>query len=74
MAGECNRLLAHSLHEIAIGGEHIGVMVHDRLPELCSQMALGNCHAHGIAKPLAQWPGCSLDPLGDKIFGVSGSN
>src|SRR5260370_715525 len=31
--GKCDRLLAHSLHEIAVGGEHIGMMVHDRMAE-----------------------------------------
>ena len=71
MPGKRDRLLAYALHQIAVRGEHISVVVHDLAPKHRTEMPLGNCHAHGIAEPLAKRPGRSLNSLGDEILGMA---
>ena len=67
MAGDGDRLLADALHQIAVGGEHIGVVV-DHLAEFGGQHPLGERHADGGREPLAQRPGRRLDPERMAVF------
>ena len=55
----------HALHDVAVGRQHPGAMIHQRRPiavEPRRQHALGQGHAHGIAEPLTQWAGGRFNP------------
>ena len=72
MPGERDRLLAQPLHEVAVGGEHIGVVVDGLGPELGRQHALGERHPDRGAKPLAERTGRGLDARRHEAFGMAG--
>ena len=72
MTGKGNRFLAYSLHEIAVGHEHVGMMIDDLLAEDCGEMPLRDGHADGIAKPLPQGPSGRLHARRDEILRMSG--
>ena len=59
--GEGDRLLADAFHEIAVGGQHVGVVVDEIVAELGVEHALGEGHADGRGEPLAERPGGGLD-------------
>ena len=59
--GERDRLLADALHEVAVRGEHIGVMVDDVGAVIGRQHPLGEGHADGRRDALAERPGRRLD-------------
>ena len=61
VAGERDRLLADAFHQVAVGGEHIGVVIDDVAAELGREMAFGNRHADRIGEPLAERTGRGLD-------------
>ncbi len=63
MAGDGDRLLADALHQVAVRGEHIGVMVDDAW-ELRSQHPLGDRHADRGRDALPERPGGGLDADG----------
>ena len=71
VAGEGNRFLAYSLHEIAVGDEHVGMVVDDLLAEDRGEMPLGDGHADGVAKPLPEGPGGGLHARRDEILRMS---
>ena len=54
VSGERDRLLADAFHQVAVGGEHIGVMVDDVAAEFGGEMPLGDRHADRIAEALAR--------------------
>ena len=62
VSGERNRLLADAFHEVAVGGEHVGMVVHEPWAEDCCQVAFGNRHADGVAKSLAERAGRRSTP------------
>ena len=68
MARERDRLLADALHEIAVGGQHIGEMIDDLRTELRRQMPLGDRHADRIGEPLPERPGRRLHARRDEVF------
>ena len=70
MPGNRDRLLADALHEIAIGGEDIGVMIDD-WPELRVQHAFGKRHPHRHGKPLAERTRRGLHPWRMAVFGMA---
>jgi len=72
MAGERDRLLAYPLHQIAVGGEHVSAMVHELGAELGGEVALGDRHADGIAKSLAERAGGRLHARREEAFGMAG--
>ncbi len=68
VSGERDRLLAEALHQVAVGGEHIGVMVDDVAAEFGGEMPLGDRHADRIAEPLPERPGRGLDARRDEVL------
>ncbi len=72
VSGERDRLLADAFHQVAVGGEHIGVMVDDVVAELGGEMPLGDRHADRIAEPLAERPGGGLDARRDEVLRMTG--
>ena len=70
--GERDRLLADALHQIAVGGEHIGAMIDDLLPEHGGQVPLGDRHADRIAQALAERAGGGLHARRDEVLGMAG--
>ena len=61
VAGERDRLLADAFHQIAVGGEHIGVVIDELVAELRGQMPLGDRHADRVGEALAERAGGGLD-------------
>ena len=60
MPGERDRLVRNAFHQVAVGAEHIGVVVDD-VAELRREVALGDRHADRVAEPLAERAGGGLD-------------
>ena len=61
MAGERGRLVADALHEAAVAGDDVGVVVDEVGAEAVAQDALGDGHADGVAEALAERAGRDLD-------------
>ena len=73
VASERNRLLADALHQAAVTGQHIGLVVDDAVTELGVEVALGDGETHGIADALAQGARRRLDAGGVAEFGMARS-
>ena len=69
--GERDCLLAHALHQVAVGGEHESVVVDD-VAEFCGEMALGDRHADRIGKALAEWASGGLDARRVAVLRMAG--
>ena len=69
--GHRDRFLRHAFHQVAVGGEHVGVMVDDLLAELGGQHLLRQRHADRGGDALAERAGGGLDALGVEILGVA---
>ena len=67
VAGERDRFLADAFHQVAVGGEHIGVVIDD-VAELGGEMPLGDRHADRVGEALAERAGGGLDAGRDEIF------
>ncbi len=59
--GERGGLAAHPLHEVAVGDEPVGVMVHEVGPEPGPEVALRDRHPNSRGEPLTQGAGGHLD-------------
>ena len=70
MARKVDGLMGNPLHQAAVAGDDIGVMVHQVGPEAGVQHAFGQRHADGGADALTQRAGRGLDPLGMAVFRV----
>ena len=64
-----DRFLADALHQIAIGGQDIGVVVDD-FAELGGEHAFGERHADRRREPLPQRPGSRFDAERVAVFGM----
>ena len=64
VAGKTDGFLADPLHQTAIAGQHIGVVIDYVAAEFIGQFTLGDCHAHGIGEPLAERSGRGFDAGG----------
>ena len=53
MAGERDRLLGDAFHQVAVGGEHIGVVVDQIVAEFARQMRSAMAMPTALARP---WP------------------
>ena len=53
MAGERDGLLADAFHQVAVGGEHVGLVIDDRVAELGSQCFSAIAMPTAVARP---WP------------------
>ncbi len=71
VSGQRDRLLADAFHQVAVGREHIGVVVDDVLAELRGKVRFGNRHADRVGKALAERPGGGLDPRGHVALGMA---
>ena len=74
-AGQRCRFARKTFHHVAVAGEHVGVVVHHlvRRPIECGrEPALGDGHAEGIAKPLAERAGGDLHARGAAALGMTG--
>ena len=71
MSGQRDRLLRDPFHQIAVGGEHVGVVIDD-VAELGREMPLGDRHADRVAEPLAERAGRRLDAGRLEILRVAG--
>src|SRR5262249_1564460 len=69
MPGERDRLLAHALHQIAVGGAHVSAMVHELGSERSGEVALGDRHADRVAQPLAERAGGRLHARREEALG-----
>ena len=66
-----DRFLRDAFHQVAVGGEHIGVMVDDLLAELGGQHLLRQRHADRGGDALAERAGGGLDALGVEVLGMT---
>ena len=65
MPGERDRFLADAFHQVAVGGEHIGVVIDDVAPNSAREMPFGDRHADGVGEALAERAGGGLDARRD---------
>ena len=72
VAGERDRFLADAFHQVAVGGEHIGVVVDEVVAELGGEMPLGDRHADRVGEALAERAGGGLDAGRDEVFRMAG--
>ena len=70
MPGHRDRFLRHAFHEVAVRGEHEGVVIDDLLAELGRQHLLGERHADRGRDALAERARRGLDAVGAEILGV----
>ena len=61
MAGERDRFLADAFHQVAVGGNDVGLVVDDAVAEHRGEMFLGDRHADGVGEPLPERAGGGLD-------------
>ena len=68
VAGQRDRFLRDAFHQVAVGGEHIGVVVDDLLAEFGGQHLLRQRHADRGRDALAERAGGGLDALGVEVL------
>ena len=71
VTGERDRLLADALHEAAVAGDHVGVVIDDLIAVARVEQPLGERHADGVAEPLPERTGGGLDARRMAIFGMA---
>ena len=71
MARKRRRLVADTLHQAAVAGDHEDVMVDHLGAQCCAQMFFGDGHAHGVRKSLTERPRCHLNSGGVTDFRVA---
>ena len=69
--GHRDRFLRNAFHQVAVGGDHVGVVVDDLLAELGGEHLLGERHADRGRDALAERAGGGLDALGVEVLGVT---
>ena len=75
MAGEGGRFMGHTLHELAVADDCVGMVIDHlvfRTIEMGGQKPLGNGHSHTIGKSLTKGAGSGLDPFCNVRFRVTG--
>ena len=72
MAGQTNGFMAHTFHQITIGGDDIGVMVYDIVSKSSIEQALGERHSNRRRQPLAQRTRGCFNTVCVAIFWVAG--
>ena len=72
MAGERNGFLRNAFHQVAVGGEHIRLVIDDGVAEHGCHVAFRHRHADGIGEALAERAGGGLDAGGVAIFRMTG--
>ena len=74
MAGERDRLLADAFHQVAVGGDHVGLVIDHVVAELGGEMPLGDRHADRVGEALAERAGGGLDARRVAVFGMAGGD
>jgi hypothetical protein len=64
-------LLRDALHQAAVTGNHIGVVIDHLGPSRARRFSSAIAKAHGIGNALTERPGRGLDPGGMAVFGVA---
>ena len=72
MTGERDRFVADALHEVAVRGKHVGVVIDEFAAKLGAKMCLRNGHAHRVGEALAKRPGGGLDARRVKVLRMPG--
>ncbi len=72
MSGERERFMADAFHQVAVGTQHIGVMIDDILAEFGGEQPLRQCHADRGGDALSERAGRGLDAGGDEILRMAG--
>ena len=71
MAGERCCLVADALHQAAVAGDHIRMVIDELWTESVAEEPLGDRHPDGVAEALAQRAGGDLDACGEFGLGMS---
>ena len=77
VAGDRGRLGGHSLHQVAVAAEHVGVVVEDHVAGAVvvrGEPLGGDRHADGVAAALAQRAGGGLDAGRHVVLGMAGAD
>ena len=74
MAGERDRFLADAFHQVAVGGEHVGLVIDHIGAEHGGEMPLGDRHADRVGEPLAERAGGGLDAGRVAVFRMAGGD
>ena len=61
MTGKGKRLLADTLHKIAIGREYVGIVINDVVAEFGVERTFCDCHSDCVGNALAQRTGRRFD-------------
>jgi len=64
VSGERGRFGCHSLHQVAIGDDAVGIVVDDVVTRPvvdCGKVRLSDGHAYAVAQARAKWAGGGLD-------------
>ena len=75
VAGQGGGLVAHPLHQVAVGDDAVGKVVKDGKAgpvEGGGQETFGDCHPHPVGEALSQRAGGGLNARGAAVFGVAG--
>src|SRR3546814_4581948 len=62
MPGQRGGFLAAALHQAAVAGDRVGVVIDDLGAEARGEHPFGQRHADGVGEALAERPGGGLDP------------
>ena len=73
MAGKINRLVTDPLHQAAVAGDHIGVVIDEVIAETRIQHAFAESHTHGGCDSLTERTGGRFDASGMAEFRMPGS-
>ena len=71
MSGQRNRFVAEALHQAAVAGDHIGIVIDEIVAETRIQQAFGQRHADRRRNALPQRSGGRLDAGRMAIFGMA---
>ena len=66
--GQRDRFLRYAFHQVAVGGEHVGVVADDLLAEFGGQHLLRHRHPDRCRDALAEWTRRGLDACGAEIL------
>ena len=72
MSGQRNRLVAEALHQAAVAGDHVGIVIDEIVAEARIHQTFGQRHADRGCNALPQRSGGGLDAGRVAIFGMPG--
>ncbi len=68
MSGESDGFLADAFHQVAVGGEHVGVVIDDVAAEFRRHVAFRQRHTDCGGNALTERTGSGLDAWRDEVF------